>query len=238
MKLALILALILLGGTALASEVSFGTGEDKDCSLARAFAIKDAIENYSKQEFDFTQIQECNEKNTSGVNCTFNKQLQTEVAGTLRRVISETNKQKKDLCVVEVKVELEKARTFFGDVTGDSSVYAGSAMNFKITTYERLYVYIFNVYNRTRVELLYPKHNTNTNFIDGVLKAEMLNTEFRTYLEPLSEYSKESIMVLFTKHRVTFKNQLTEKDIYDTIASIPVHSRKIVYHNFVIVRRK
>ena len=66
----------------------------------------------------------------------------------------------------------------------------------------------------------------------------MLNTEFRTYLEPLSEYSKESIMVLFTKHRVTFKNQLTEKDIYDTIASIPVHSRKIVYHNFVIVRRK
>ena len=238
MKLSLLLVPLLLSGTAIASDVSFGTGEDRDCSLARALAIKDAIESYSKQEFDFMQTQECSEKNVSGINCTFNKQLQTEVAGTLKRVVTETQKEKKDLCVVEVKVELEKARTFFGDVTGDSSVYAVSVMNFKITTYERLYVYIFNVYNRSRVELLYPKHNTNTNLVDGVLKAEMLNTEFRTYLEPQSEYSKESIMVLFTKHRVTFKNQLTEKDIYDTIASIPVHSRKLVYHNFVIVRRK
>lgn len=237
MKLALILALILLGGTALASEVSFGTGEDKDCSLARAFAIKDAIENYSKQEFDFTQTQECNEKNTSGVNCSFTKQLQTEVAGTLKRIVTETHKQKKDLCVVEVKVELEKVRTFFGDVTGDSNVYAGSVMNFKITTYERLYVYIFNVYNRTQTELIYPKLSSHNNLVDGVMKFPS-DMEFRTHLNVNSQMSKESIMVLFTKHKVTFKNQLTEKDIYDTIASIPVHSRKIVYHNFDILWRR
>jgi len=236
MRLALILTLLLLSGTALASDVSFGTGEDKDCSLARALAIKDAIESYSKQEFDFQQTQECSEKNAAGINCTFNKQLQTEVAGTLKRVVTETHKQKKDLCVVEVKVELEKARTFFGDVTGDSKVYAGDTINFKITTYERLYVYVFNVFNKTSVELLYPKQSSHYNLVNGVMLFPS-DMEFRTHLYANSQMSKESIMVLFTKHKVTFKNQLTEKDIYDTIASIPVHSRKIVYHNFDILWR-
>ena len=67
MKLAIFLALILLYGTTLASEISFGTGEDKDCSLARALAIKDAVDNYSEQEFDLTKNQTCKETNIEGI---------------------------------------------------------------------------------------------------------------------------------------------------------------------------
>ena len=74
------------------------------------------------------------------------------------------------------------------------------------------------------------------NLVDGAMSFPS-NIEFKTHMDSSIEFSKESLMVLFTKHKITFKNQLTEKDIYDTIAAIPVHSRHIVYHNFEIVRR-
>ena len=236
MKIAIFLAIILLYGTTQASEVSFGTGEDKDCSLARALAIKEALDNYSEQEFDLTKNQTCKETNAQGIDCTFSKQLNTEIAGTLKRVISEREKHIKDVCVVEVKVEIESARVYFGDVTGDSKVYAGDKLNFKITTFERLYVYVFNIYNKSEIVLLFPKTNNNGNLVNGQMKFPS-SLEFRTHLYSDTEFSKESLMVLFTKHKITFKNQLTTQDIYDTIAAIPVHSRHLVYHNFDIVRR-
>lgn len=236
MKIAIFLALVLLYGTTQASEISFGSGESKDCSLARALAIKNALDNYSEQEFDLTKNQTCKETNTQGIDCTFSKQLNTEIAGTLKRVISEKEKHIKDVCVVEVKVEIESARVYFGDVTGDSKVYAGDKLNFKITTFERLYVYVFNIYNKSEIVLLFPKTNNHGNLINGLMKFPS-NLEFRTHLYSHTEFSKESLMVLFTKHKLTFKNQLTTKDIYDTIAAIPVHSRHLVYHNFDIVRR-
>jgi len=209
MKIAIFLAVVLLYGTTQASEISFGSGEANDCSLARALAIKDALDNYSEQEFDLTKNQTCKETNTQGIDCTFSKQLNTEMAGTLKRVISEREKHIKDVCVVEVKVEIESARVYFGDVTGDSKVYAGDIINFKITTYERLYVYVFNVFNKTRVELWYPKQPSHHNLVNGVMLFPS-DMEFRTHLYANSQMSKESIMVLFTKHKVTFKNQLNE----------------------------
>jgi hypothetical protein len=236
MKLAVVFSLLFLFNISHASEISFGSGEAKDCSLARALAIKDALDNYSEHEFDLTKNQTCKEMNTQGITCTFTKQLYTEVAGTLKRVVSEREKQKKDVCVVEVKVEIESARVYFGDVTGDSKVYAGDKLNFKITTFERLYVYVFNIYNRSEIELLFPKTNDHKNLVNGTMKFPS-NLEFRTHLNFDTEFSKESLMVLLTKHKITFKNQLTAKDIYDTIATIPVHSRHLVYHNFDIVRR-
>jgi hypothetical protein len=236
MKLSLGLLIIIMYGTTLASEISFGSGEAKDCSLARALAIKDALESYSEQQFDLTKNQTCKETNAQGINCTFSKQLNTEVAGTLKRVISEKEKHKKDICVVEVKVEIESARVYFGDVTGDSKVYAGDKLNFRVTTFERLYVYVFNIYNKSEIVLLYPKTSNHVNLVNGQMIFPT-NLEFRTHLNYDTELSKESLMVLFTKHKLTFKNQLTAKDIYDTIAAIPVHSRHIVYHNFDIVRR-
>jgi hypothetical protein len=236
MKLAATIVLLILHGTTLASEISFGSGEAKDCSLARALAIKDALNSYSEQEFDLTKTQTCKETNTQGIECTFSKQLSTDVAGTLKRVISEKEKHKKDICVVEVKIEIESARVYFGDVSGDSKVFAGDILNFKITAFEQLYVYIFNIYNRTEIVLLYPTASNHVNVINGPMKFPS-NIEFRTHLNYDTETSKESLLVLFTKHKITFKNQLTSKDIYDTIANIPVHSRHIVYHNFDIVRR-
>jgi hypothetical protein len=237
MKLSVALLLLLLFGTTLASETSFGTGEAKDCSLARALAIKDALEKYSEHEFDLTKKQTCKETNAQGVNCTFSKQLSTEVAGTLKRVISEKEKHKRDdVCVVEVKIEIESARTYFGNITGDVRVFAGDVFDFKITTFERLYVYVFNIFNRSEIVLLYPTTNNHMNLVNGIMKFPS-NLEFRTHLDYNVEISKESLMVVFTKHKLTFKNQLTSKDIYDTIANIPVHSRQIVYHNFEIIRR-
>lgn len=237
MKLAAAIALLIFYGTTMASEISFGTGEDKDCSLARALAIKDALERHSQHEFDLAQRQVCTEKNAQGVNCVFTRQLVTEVAGTLKRVVKEDVKQKRnDVCVVEVKVEIEKTRTYFGDIKGDTKVHAGTEINFQIKTFEPLYVYLFNIYNRDEIVKLYPYENFSNNLVDGVMVFPE-QVKFYTHLKHNSEFSKESLMVLFTKHKLTFKSQLTSKDIYDTIASIPVHSRKIVYHNFEIIRR-
>ena len=115
-------------------------------------------------------------------------------------------------------------------------MYAGEKLNFKITTFERLYVYVFNIYNKSEIVLLFPKTNNHGNLVNGPMKFPS-SLEFRTHLYSDTEFSKESLMVLFTKHKITFKNQLTTQDIYDTIAAIPVHSRHLVYHNFDIVRR-
>lgn len=231
MKLFLFLSFVLLAGSALGSEISFGRGESTNCGFARSLAIKDAIENFSEHELEVSQNQVCKETNGQ-INCSFIKDLKTKASGTLKKVLDEKTIIKKETCVVNVKIEIEKAKVFAADVRAKDFYYAGDNLTFDIFTKEPLYVYIFNVHSFDEVNTLYE----STDPLNGKFILPS-NKQIVTYLNGINNVSEEYLVFLFTKHKVTFKKDLTKKDLESIIDSVPLYSKKVVFHNFKIIRR-
>jgi anti-anti-sigma regulatory factor len=236
MKLKLALLCTLMSTSAYALDVSFGTGEDVDCDVARSFAVKDALQRYAEQEFAVNKQKVCTEKNAEGVDCTYIRSIETDSVGSLKKILSEKRKQGKDTCVVEVKVEVEKARQLLGQVKAQDSYRAGEAFRFEVFTQEPLYVYVFNMYNVNSISMLYPLEDNRNNLVDGRLELPD-HVAFTAALSPGVVKSKETLMTVFTRHKISFERASTRKDVFDVISSVPRYSRKIVYHNFVIERR-
>lgn len=228
--------LMTLSATALA-DVSVGVGEAKDCEVAKAFAIKDAMEKFAVREFSVNKRQVCIEHNANGVDCAYYRQIETDSLAMLKKVVSHEQELNSDSCFVEVKIEVEKARDILGDVIAKDSYKEGEQFAFDIVTKEPLYVYIFNMYYGSQISMLFPTELNRDNKVNGRLK---LPQYMNLVADPLPlgvSKSKETLMVVFTRHKLTFKRPLTGKDIFETISSVPRYSRKIVYHNFVIERR-
>lgn len=234
MKKFALLCSALISTSVFASSIEFGTGEDADCEIARALAVNNALERFSEKEFEVNKKQICRERNAEGIDCQYSKEIATEVAGTLKKVLKEKVKENRHQCVVEVKVEIEKARPFFGQVKAKEVITAGKKFDFEVFTQEPLYVYVFNIHNN-QISMLFPISNKG-NIVDGRMELPE-NISFLATLPPQTNESKETLMVVFTKHKITFKRPMTKQDVYTTVASIPAYSRKIVYHNFVIQRR-
>lgn len=236
MKLFVFIAFVLLWGTTLASEVSFGTGEDPDCNLAKNYAIQNAIERFAEQEIDVTKKHTCQEINGK-IDCSYRKTIESETSATFKKLLSEKVKKKKDLCVVEVKVELEKPRVFQVSVKTKDFFFTNENLELFITTREPLYVYVFNIYHQEKVTKLYPSGNNHT-LVNGNQNVPSTDeVRFSTYLFNMEKFSEETLLVLFTKHKITFKRDLTKVELDDIIKSIPPYSRRVVYHNYVIKRR-
>jgi hypothetical protein len=215
------------------ADVSFGTGEADDCSIAKAFAISDAIERYAEKEFEVRKQHICRERNAEGVECEFIKKTEVETAGTLKKVLSEKVKQKKDICVVEVKVELEQSRQLAGEIDASTRAYDGQRYKFTVITKEPLYVYLFNVYD-DKMHIMYPYDGIKSNLTDGKLT---IPREWNAYVLDGATESKETLMAVFTKVKITFGSSMTRDEIYRQISSVPINARRVVYHNFVIKRR-
>ena len=130
--------LILIPSLALA-DVSYGTGEDKNCEIARAMAIRDALEAHSGIEFDYTKKESCSERNTT-IDCTFKKDFDTNSSGTLKKVLKEDVKQKKDICVVEVKVEIEQTKSLFVNLELKDKYIEGEPLEFKVYAGEQVQI--------------------------------------------------------------------------------------------------
>lgn len=231
MKLFFFLSFVLLAGSALGSEISYGRGESHNCSLARSLAIKNAIENFSEHEVEVSQKQTCREANNQ-INCSFVKDLKTKAGGTLKKVLEEKTVLDKQSCVVNVKVEIERAKVFAADVKARDFYYAGDKLTFDLSTKEPLYVYIFNIFNFDEVNVLFESKEP----IIGKLKLPS-NKEIVTYLNGTNNVSEEYLVFLFTKHKVTFPKELSKKQVESIIDSVPLYSKKVVFHNFKIIRR-
>lgn len=228
--------LMTMSATAMA-DISVGVAEANDCEIAKSFAIKDALEKYGSREFSVNKRQVCVEHNANGVDCAYYRQIETDSLAMLKKVVSTEVEQKDDKCFVEVRVEVEKARELLGDVIARDSYKEGEQFAFDIETKEPLYVYIFNMFYGNQISMLFPTELNRDNLVKGRLK---LPQYMNLVADPLPHgvyKSKETLMVVFTRHRLTFKRPLTGKDIFETISSVPRYSRKIVYHNFVIERR-
>jgi len=222
------------------ADVSFGTGEAPDCDIAKAYAVSDAIERYAEKEFEVKKQHICRERNAEGIDCEYVKKTEVESAGTLKKVITEKIKPKKskfvDTCVVEVKVEIEPSRQLAGDIENASNFAVnGQRYKFDVITKEPLYVYLFSVYG-DKMHQMYPYDGIKTNLIDGKLvlpngiwwNADIMSND---------PESKDTLMAIFSKVKITFRSSMTRDEIYRQISSVPINARRVVYHNFVIKRR-
>lgn len=218
------------------ADVSFGTGESEDCNIAKALAISDAIERYAEKEFEVKKQHICRERNADGIECEYVKKTEIESAGTLKKVLGEKVKQKRDICVVEVKIELDPSRPLAGDILNASNfAFNGQRYPFDVITKEPLYVYLFSVYDN-KMHIMYPYEGIKSNLIDGKLtlpdgiwwQADIMSDAIE---------SKDTLMAVFTKYKITFKSSMTRDEIYRQISSVPINARRVVYHNFVIKRR-
>jgi len=218
------------------ADVSFGTGESEDCNIAKALAVNDAIERYAEKEFEVKKQHICRERNAEGIECEYVKKTEVESAGTLKKVLSEKVKQKKDICVVEVKIELDQSRPLAGDIENASNfAYNGQRYPFDLITKEPLYVYLFSVYG-DQMHMMYPYDGIKSNLIDGKL-ALPDGIWWQADIMSDAAESKDTLMAVFTKYKITFRSSMTRDEIYRQIASVPINARRVVYHNFVIKRR-
>lgn len=219
------------------ADVSFGTGESTDCNIAKAYAVSDAIERYAEKEFEVKKQHICRERNADGIECEYVKKTEVESAGILRKVLSEQTKQKRDVCVVEVKIELDQNKPIMGDVENASNfAVAGKKYPFDVITKEPLYVYLFSVYD-DKMHMMYPYKGIQNNLIDGKLTLPNGIWWQADMVDPNAVESKDTLMVVFTKYKITFGSSMTRDEVYRQISSVPINARRVVYHNFVIKRR-
>ena len=234
MKLAIFLAMLLLWGTTFAS-TSAGQGYDEDCNLAKAMAISNALNSFSKREFEVSERHVCKEIE-SDITCQYQKDLSSQVAGTYKSILSEKKRKDGDICIVDVTIEIEKARMLKASVKGRKEYYSGEIFDLALITEEPLYAYVFNDHT-DGLQILMPPDNKPLLVRGKYEFSDNKKIKYQVTVYHPYEQSEDTIIVLFTKYKVTFKPRLTKKELYDTIKSIPVFSRRVVYHTVTIKRR-
>lgn len=219
--------------------IEVGSARDLNCEVARSFAIKNALEKYAGQVFDYTKRESCKEKNND-ISCTFEKSLDIDTAGTLKRIVEEKVTKDKE-CTVFVKIEIEKTRLYNVEVKGKQKYLSGEPIEYIFETKEPLYLYVFNVYRAgmdyEKATLMYPTDRLNNNLIDGKFVFPGTDkVKFTTYVA-YGDVSKEKLIFLFTKHKLYDKKEWTNYEIDGIIKSIPTFSRRVVSHDIIIERR-
>ena len=227
---------LVVSANAYSSELSFGIGEHKDCGVAKAFALNNALEHYAEKEFEVIKRNTCREVNANGVQCEFIKRTEVETSGTLKKILNEKVKKNNNSCVVEVKIQVEKARPLAGDIVNAKELAIdGERYKFDVLTKEPLYVYLFNAFDN-KMKLMYPYDN-RSNLLHGTLTLPD-GIWWQADLPKGANESQETLMAVFSKEKITFGSSMDKEQIYRQIASMPMYSRRVVYHNFVIKRRK
>lgn len=237
MKLSLLLALLILWGTTQASTyTSVGKGVDEDCSLARALAINDALDKFSMRVFEASKKHVCKEIKDD-ITCHYQKEISSEAAGTFKQIISQDKKVEDDLCYLTIKIEVEKTKLLDVQVSGKDRYMSGDVLDLVIQTTEPLFVYVYNDYSGG-LQKLYPHLDNKHELVLGTLKIiDNKDIHYRVYVNDPYEKSSDTLIIVFSKVRLTFKNRLSKNDFYDTIKAVPPFSRRVLYYNIEINRR-
>jgi hypothetical protein len=83
---------------------------------------------------------------------------------------------------------------------------------------------------------MYPYDGIKTNLIDGKLVLPN-GIWWNADIMSNAPESKDTLMAIFSKVKITFRSSMTRDEIYRQISSVPINARRVVYHNFVIKRR-
>lgn len=237
MKLALFIACLLLWGTTQASTyTSRGSGVDENCDISKALAVNNALERFSMREFEVKKKHICKDIKND-ISCFYQKQISSEAAGTFKNIVSQKQHKDGSLCYTDLVIEIEKIKLLDVEVFGKDRFLSGDVFDISVRTKEPLFIYIYNDHT-TGLQRLYPHLDNKHELVFGTFKlSENKNINYRVFVSHPYEQSEESIVVVFSKVKLTFNNRLSKSEFYDTIKAVPAFSRRVVYHNVVINRR-
>jgi len=238
---------ILLGLFAIsaqASDISFGTGESKfsdlkhkrdACTIAENNAVNDALIKFAGREFTVNDEMFCVDTKQHAY-CNYIKEIDSSTSGTVRSVLDRIQRTEKDVCIVEVKVEIERARQYEASVDTKRIYKPGEKIKVDVKVKEPLYLNIFNLHKKG-VDLLFPNDYNKNTLIDDRFIFPGKDINVIASLDSSEDLSNETLLFLFTKRRQEFvSGDVTKETLKEILKSIPTFEKKLITHNFIIKR--
>lgn len=207
------------------------------CMLAEQYAIKQALDTHSGKQFTVEKKNFCYDTKDYSY-CNYYKELDFTTAGTIRKIVSRSEKIVNSVCKVGVVVDIEEIpRPIMVDVKGRNIYHVGESLNFSINVYEPVYFYMFNVH-RKGVEFLFPSKYYEDNRFEDSFEFPGLGLRYVTELDKGVRRDEEQIILLFTKHQIDFDRvALDHSMLHEVINSIPIHSRRTFTYKILIKRK-
>ena len=238
---------ILLGLFAIsaqASDISFGSGESKfsdlkhkrdACTIAENNAVNDALIKFAGREFTVNDEMFCVDTKQHAY-CNYIKEIDLSTSGTVRSVLDRIQRTEKDVCLVEVKVEIERARQYEATVDTKRIYKPGEKIKVDVRVKEPLYLNIFNLHKKG-VDLLFPNDYNKNTLIDDRFVFPGKDINVIASLDSSEDLSNETLLFLFTKRRQEFvSGDVTKETLKEILKSIPTFEKKLITHNFIIKR--
>lgn len=231
---------LLLFPVAVHSAILTGDGQARieqnlvsSCLKAEANATENALLKGFGKEFDITKKNYCYDVKDY-VYCNYYRDMVQNVSGTVKRILEKKVDIYNGYCFVSLKLEAEQSRSLDIKVDGKNIYRSGEELDFSIEITEPFFLYVFNVYDNV-VDILFPFHYNMDNEIEKDYKFPDNNASYITYVQQDKTESKETIIFLFTKHRVQFnEDYLTAQELNDIIDQLPVFSRKVFKFDILI----
>jgi len=207
------------------------------CLLAEQKAIKQALDKHSGKQFKVEKKNFCYDTKEYSY-CNFYKELDYSTAGTIRKIVSRTEKIENSICKVGVVLDIENLpRNIDVNVSGKNIYFENELLNFKISVNEPVFFYMFNVH-RNGVEFLFPSKYYEDNKFEDDFEFPGLGLRYVTTLDKGLRKNEEQIIFLFTKHQIDFDRfALDHHMLHEIINSIPLHSRKTFTYKILIKRK-
>jgi hypothetical protein len=151
-------------------------------------------------------------------------------------VLDRIQRTEKDVCLVEVKVEIERARQYEASVDTKRIYKPGEKIKVDVRVKEPLYLNIFNLHKKG-VDLLFPNDYNKNTLIDDRFVFPGKDINVIASLDSSEDLSNETLLFLFTKRRQEFvSGDVTKETLKEILKSIPTFEKKLITHNFIIKR--
>lgn len=236
-----ILSLLFVPTIAFGSIVS-GSGQAKvsdtvnlnsACLIAESQAIENALLSSFGKEFTATKSNYCFDTKSS-TYCDHYREFNTNINGTVKRVLHRKTHIWNGVCFVDVKVEAQQSKFLDVSVKGRNIYTVGDKLQYDVSVNEPFYMYVFNIH-RKGVEFLFPHDYNIDNLVDKGYEFPGNGKKYVTYLNDGMRQDEETVMFLFTKHPVNFDRLNLNKDIIDDVVnSIPNFSKRVVKFNILV----
>jgi len=234
--------LLLLVPTLVYGKIVTGTGQAKisdavnintACLKAESLAIENALLENLGKEFTATKSNYCFDTKQQ-TYCDHYRELNTNINGTIKRVLHSKTSAFNGVCFSEVKLEVEQSKFLDVSVKGRNIYKVGDRLQYDVEVLEPFYMYVFNLH-RKGVEFLFPHDYNIDNLVNKGYEFPGNGKKYVVYLNDGKKSDEETILFLFTKHPINFdRHNLSDDIISDVINSIPSFSKRVVKFNILV----
>ena len=233
---------LLLVPTLAFGNILTGTGQAKvydsvnlntACLKAENNAIRDALLSNLGKEFTATKSNYCYDTKEY-TYCDHYREFNTNINGTVKRIIESKNHIWNGVCIVNVKIEAEQSKFLDVSVKGKNIYRVGEKLRYDVSVNEPFYMYVFNIHKKG-VEFLFPHDYNISNLVDKGYEFPGNGKKYVVYLNDGDVKDEETIMFVFTKHKLDFDRLNINKDnVEDVVNSIPNFSKRVVKFNILV----